>query len=201
MNIFQDPSIIATFVGATVALVSLLLNVMVSLRTQRLAEFLEISKSSLEFKKQQLDELYGILLALNIQNDHLAKRLRDIEGEDFHLLDHLPDILQRKEIEPIVRLFLKNDEKIESLLLTKSSLIEGENFPPSFTLFLKHFGILRSAVEGRPLAEYQQDDYYPKEFSADVERHFKMLKQEVDQLLKQRSRLLGNSKTIFASRK
>ena len=201
MNIFQDSTVIATFVGATVALVSLFLNVLVSLRTQRLAEFLEVTKSSLEFKKQQLDELYGPLLALGIQNDNLAKRLRDIEGADFHLLDHLPRILKRKEIEPIVRLFLKNGEKIETLILTKSSLIESDNFPPSFILFLRHFGILKSAIEGSPLVKYQQDDYFPREFDADVEQCFKTLKQDIDEILRRRSRLLQNSKTTSIARK
>jgi hypothetical protein len=188
---FSDPSVIAIIVGAVVSLTSLFLNVVVSLRARRLADFLEVTRGSLEFKKQQLDELYGPLLALSTQNNRLAHRLRDIEAPDFHLLDHLPEILNEPDIGPIVNLLLKNNEKMEELLLTKSSLIEDNEFPVSFTLFLGHCGILRSAVVGQPLASLKPNDYYPIEFPSDIKRQFKELKREIDEILKNRSGLLG----------
>ena len=196
LTFFRDPTVIAVIIGAAVSLISLSLNIFVSLRTRRLADFLEVTKSSLEFKKRQLDEFYGPILALTRQSTHLARRIRDAEGTDFHLLEHLPETLSRLDIGPIANLLLENNEKIETLLLTKSSLLDSYDFPDSFTLFLGHCGILRSAVTGQPLDNLTSIDYYPKEFDADIEYQFKKLKQEVDVILESRTRLLGNLKPL-----
>jgi len=189
MSNLQNPSVIAAFIGAIVSLVALVLNVLVSRRTQRIARFLEVTGSSLEFKKQQLNEFYGPLVALTMQNDTLASRLKDIYGKDFQLLDNLPQILQEPAVSSIVDLLLKNNAEIEKLLLTKSSLIEEKVYPIIISQFLGHCAILKSAASSQPLPVRKQEDYYPEKFDRYVEEQFERLKRDIDIIFQERSRL------------
>lgn len=191
MSLLQEPAVIVGVIGAVVSLVTLFLNILVSIRTQRVARFLEVTEGSLDFKKQQLDELYGPLLALIMQNKTLAERLKDIKGKDFQLLDHLPVILEDSNTSSVVELLLKNNKKIERLLVTKSSLIRENRYPNSVARFLGHCGILESAKSSEPLTIRKPEDYYPSEFDSYVRESYEQLKQEVDYILGERSRLVS----------
>ena len=96
---YKEPIIIAAIIAAFVSIISLIYNLKLTNKTRRLTNFLEFTKSSLEFKKQQLNELYGPLYSLNTQNKKLANRLKDIRGKDFQLLDNLSkEILNSSDI-------------------------------------------------------------------------------------------------------
>jgi hypothetical protein len=197
MNVFnlaQETEIIVGLIGAVVSIITVILNVLISLRTQRLSRFLEVTSSSLEFKKQQIDELYGPLMALIAQNKNLSRRLKDIKGEDFELLDHLPEVIENPEIGAVVNLLIKNNAEIERLLFEKSSLIEGYDYPSSIVSFLGHCGILKSAIVSQPLKIRRPEDYYPEEFDAYVKHSFRDLKFQVNEILEQRSRKFGRGK-------
>lgn len=134
MATFKDPTIITAIIAAAIALISLILNLIVSIRTNKLANFLEVTNASLEFKKQQLNELYRPLIALNKQSERLAGKLKHIKNSNFQLFNELPDILNEPDVQPIIDQLLENNDKIEALLLTKSSLIHSFAYPKSFHL-------------------------------------------------------------------
>jgi len=194
MNLLQEPEVFVGVIGAIVSLVTLFLNVLVSIRTQRLARFLEVTEETLDFKKRQLDELYGPLLALIMQNKVLAERLKDTKGSDFELLDNLPGILEEIGISSVVELILQNNKRIERLLVTRSSLIRENYYPYSVTRFLGHCGILKSATSSRPLEIRKPEDYYPNEFDSYVHESYEELKKEVDGILSERTHLLGKKR-------
>ena len=190
----QEPTVIVGIIGAIVSIITLFFNVLVSVKTQRLARYLEVTSGSLEFKKQQLDELYGPLMALIAQNKNLSRKLKEIEGEDFQLLDSLPEIIETPEIGAIVNLLIKNNAQIEKLLLQKSSLIEGYDYPISIIHFLGHCGILKSAIVSQPFGVYKPEDYYPEDFDVYVENSFVKLKEQVNEILEERSRTFSKKR-------
>lgn len=191
MSLLEEPAVTVGVIGAMVSLVTLFLNILVSVRTQRVARFLEVTEGSLEFKKQQVDELYGPLLALIMQNKALAERLKDMKGSDFQLLDSLPGILEEPNLSSLIDLLLHNNKRMETLIFTKSSLIRENQYPASVIRFLGHCGVLESAKSDQPLAIRKPEDYYPEEFDGYVRNSYEQLKKEVDDILSERSRLVS----------
>jgi hypothetical protein len=131
-----------------------------------------------------------------LQNKVLAKRLKDIKGGEFELLDSLPDILEEPNVSAIVKLLLTNNGKMENLIVTKSSLIREKEYPGSVARFLGHCGILKSAAASQPLEFRNPADYYPNEFDFYVRESYEELKAEVDNILSERSDLLTKKRWI-----
>lgn len=184
MTIFRNPTVIAATVAAIATIISVGLNLWMSRRNRRLTDELEVTRSFLGFKKQQIDQFYGPLMSISKQNTQLANRIKDYYDKEGHLIEQLPAILDRPEIRELVDVMTKNNDKIEELLLTKSSLILGDGYPDSFTHFLGHCRILRNAINGKPLPKLKSEDYFPKAFNENVERGFEELKRQINSIFK-----------------
>lgn len=156
---------------------------------------LSASDKVLEHTFQQLNELYGPLIAIR----HASNRLRDklgslynsVEGKDpsyrFRLVDLLPDIRENPVYRPYIDEILKLGERAAELLLTRGALVEGP-WPESFRQYVGHVSILRAAYDGgnpKPgLAGSMADSVFPDNLDTDIEGTHKILVARIDEYRK-----------------
>lgn len=147
---------------------------------------LSASDKMLEHTFQQLNELYGPLLAIR----HASKRLRKKLGvvynvkeklnpsHVFRLVDKLPTIKDDPIYKPYVDEILELGERASDLLLTKGALVEGE-WPESFQQYVGHVSILRAAYDGgNPTPGVDgsmSDSVFPNSLDKDIEDTRKVL--------------------------
>lgn len=152
---------------------------------------LSASDKVLEHTFQQLNELYGPLMAIR----HASKRLREklgsvynsLESKDssyrFRLVDLLPEIKNNSVYKPYVDEILKLGERAAELLLTKGALVEGA-WPESFQQYVGHVSILRAAYDGgnpSPGVEGSMaDSVFPDQLDSDIEKTHKTLVERLD---------------------
>lgn len=130
-------------------------------------------KSQISFKERQLSEFYGPIYAELKRGQPIyglwtAGRLHEIEKD-------------------VCELFVKSNDAITQLLLTKSHLIRGDTIPKSFTDFLTHVAVwhafLRTEHGGIPLSVADfPEAYFPIPFREEIFATTEALKRELDTL-------------------
>jgi hypothetical protein len=126
-------------------------------------------QSQIQFKERQLSEFYGPIYA------HL-KRIRPID-----------DLLNENRIQPIDdvarQVVRESNNKIVDIILTKSSLIQGDRIPESYTHFLTHVAIwhafLDSPLGGWPKSSTLPEADYQMEFEKEIYATTEALKKEL----------------------
>jgi len=136
----------------------------------------------LQYTQKQLEELYGPLAFLIIEGRRTFKDLLEVFGRKYVFVDDKP--LSKEEFKIWMfwaeNDFLPRNEKIKSLLMSKTHLIEGEEIPESYITFLDHcnswqINHLRWKKENVEYSWRSKIDW-PKEFSKDVLDTFKTLR-------------------------
>jgi hypothetical protein len=126
----------------------------------------------LEFRKQQLCELYGPVYAYLKLNQKLHEfwmggKLKDIDRE-------------------IIAQFRKQNEQIVEILSTKLHLLEGDTLPAGFTQFITAVTLWNMCTGSREQLPEQvaalPEAQYPKEFEQYIFETTEHLKQTVDKL-------------------
>jgi hypothetical protein len=143
-------------------------------------------------RRNQLYEFYGPLLALNKASYIVYARLKEVlvasgmSVEDFRLLDHLPLLNSNAVAKPLVDELLSIGQQTARVLKHKSGLIGGGEWPESFSEFLAHYSILRSAAEGANvntgMPGAQKIGYYPRQFGTDITSGYTKIKDELESL-------------------
>jgi hypothetical protein len=129
-------------------------------------------QSQIERKERQLSEFYGPIYAMLKRGRTLVRLLLD------------------GKLDPIREQFwvlaYKTNSEIETILLTRSHLIEGQVMPLSFIQFLTHVPLWRAWGEATggtpPPKEEIPEAWYSTTFEADVYETTERLKRELDDL-------------------
>lgn len=136
-----------------------------------------IGQSDLEFRKQQLEELYGPIYAYLKLNDTLY---------DLWLAKKLNGINM-----PLLKLFKEQNDEIMRLLATKTHLIDGPEIPPSFIRFstcVTIWNLYTSTTPEHaqpPEVEALAETKFPDDFMVEIYSTTERLKREIDTLHKQ----------------
>jgi hypothetical protein len=171
-------------IGAFVSVVALIVNY----RLQRSNEVRERLRVQLEFHVRQLNELYGPLRFLIEQNRRLAIKLRDGKEDPnkWRLLDNVESVLNDPRDLALAKEILEIDGRIEGLIIDKAGLIHGPP-PQSFDRFLAHYSLLALAMSGAPIGHVGSLDYFPREINDDVMGTYKLLANQVSDLLQEKA--------------
>jgi|ERR1039458_3044108 hypothetical protein len=135
-----------------------------------------VGTSELEFRKQQLSELYGPIYAYGKLNSRLysiwmSGKLQDINVE-------------------IIALFRRQNERIMEILSTKMHLLDGDALPQGFTHFMTSVTLwnIYTARHDQPWVPKEVADLpdakYPEEFEQYIFDTTQRLKRRVDELHK-----------------
>jgi hypothetical protein len=136
----------------------------------------------LRYTERQLEELYGPLALLLIEGRRTFKDLLEIFGRKYIFVDDQP--LSKEEFKTWIfwaeNDFMPRNDKIKTLLMSKTHLIEGDEIPESYITFLDHcnswqINHLRWKEEKVEYTWRSKIDW-PKEFSKDVLATFKKLR-------------------------
>jgi len=186
-------AIVAGSITAAVSIVGNVITNLVANRALKQATARELAIAALDFKTQQLNELYGPLDHLVKQNFALASKLREGKQDPtaWRLLDHIPAVLNDERDKAIVDEIIKIDEQIEKLIIEKGGLVRGTETPQSFELFLGHFRILRLKMAGTHNLKIKAEEYYPRELNQYVERACQELRRERDSLMEKGIQMLA----------
>lgn len=181
---------ISTLIGvaimAGVSVFAIWMNNLNTKRTLSHGATREFGRISLEYKTQQLSELYGPLMRLLEQNRRLAQKLREGKGdpEKWRLLDHLPEVMKNAQDKAIVGEIMEIDVKIEDLIINKAGLVRSPGSPESFDLFLGHYKTLKLAIDGRERPRVAEFEYYPRKLNDDVKEAYEAIQRERDDILR-----------------
>jgi hypothetical protein len=182
----MDVALIATLIAATVSIIGWIVNYLLTGKAERQRQRLS---ASLEHIEKQLEELYGPLAFWVMDGKDSYADLLGVLGRDEVFIDD-------KELTPgelkAWLFWIENDifprhERIQTLLSTKTHLIEGDKVPQSYLDFLKYFNSwrmshLRWKKEGKKYSWQSRLD--PSEdFAEDVISTFEKLKVRHSQLL------------------
>lgn len=187
----MDATVIGLIVTASVSAFAIGMSYLNTKRTLTHGAVREFGKISLEYKTQQLDELYGPLLLLLEQNRRLAQKLREGKGDPgkWRLLDNLPQVLSNARDKAIVDEIMEIDAKVEDLIINKAGLIRSPRPPESFALFLGHYKILKLAIEGKERPRVDEFEYYPRKLNDDVKEAYDAIQREKDTILRKYEQL------------
>jgi hypothetical protein len=164
----------------------------------------ETEKELLEFKTQQLNELYGPLLLLLDQSKRLHDRLvqevntrptgaeekKDLEANNWRLLDHMTECMaDEKSLRArIVQEIVDIGTKMEQLLITKGGLIHGKEPKKSFNDYLLHYRMLVMSHTRKENIAKKQEDYFPRQFPTDVRSAYDAIQAEREALISKHSK-------------
>jgi hypothetical protein len=163
---FWSGSVLAAFAAAAAALIGAIVTVVfqskMSQRQQEhegqladIARAFTTNQREVDYRMRQLSELYGPLTLLRATENGLRKSLpsKEVgdEGERWRLVRHIEDARRTPAMKVIVEAILAINEGIETLLITKAGLMEGDSLPESFKDFMHHSKLLKLAWEHEEL--------------------------------------------------
>lgn len=155
----------ATLLGASIAFVA-------SLLTAIATNFFTNKRGRDEYRRElnlkRLNDLYAPLKLLLAQDLVLINQLRENKPTDWHILDHVQEVLGDERDKAIASQIIENNKKIARILEEKSGLCLIP-IPDSFSSFLGHYSMLSRALEGREFIREGKFAYFPKEFESDVQ--------------------------------
>ena len=172
----METSIIIALVAGGVTAIGWLANHWLSGRREEGRRRVE---AQLKFVERQIEELYGPLVFLIYEGRRTFADLLDTLGQNFVFPlpgeEELGTWLFWAEAE-----FLPRNEKIKSLLMLKSHLIEGPRFPQSYVTFLDHanswaINHLRWKEQGVEYSWHSKINW-PYEFETEIIATFEKLK-------------------------
>jgi hypothetical protein len=165
----------ATILSAAIAFVTACI---VSIVTNFLTHKREKNEYRRELNLKRLNELYAPLKLLLAQDLVLIDQLREGKPPNWHILDHVRDVLGDEQDKAIASQILENNKKIARILEEKSGLCLVP-IPDSFSSFLGHYSMLSRALGGREFVREGKFAYFPKAFEADVIRGYVRLAEEL----------------------
>lgn len=176
----MEAPVITALVAGTITALGWLANHW--LTTQR-EEQRRRTEVQLKYVERQIEELYGPLVFLLHEGRRTFSDLLDSLGRGYVFSDEpLPEDELRTWLFWAEAEFLPRNEKIKSLMVSKTHLIEGAGFPDSYVAFLDHCNSW--AINHRRWKE-QGVEYswhskvnWPTEFSNEVLRTFEALKEK-----------------------
>jgi hypothetical protein len=182
----MNPTITAAIVAAAIAAVGWLITHLLALRagTRTLRQ-----TAALRHIERQLEELYGPLAFLVLEGRQTFRELLASLGRNYVFLADSP--LPHDELNTwlfwIENDFLPRNERIKTLLSTKTHLVEGSAIPKSFLAFLDHHNSwqinhLRWQKEHIKYS-WNSKVNWPNEFEKDVLNCFNALKTRHSALL------------------
>lgn len=182
----MDTALTVAILGAVVTAIGWLVTYILSTSTERHRQRLI---AQVEFTKQQLEELYGPLAFLILEDEQSWRDLQEILGRDYVFLD---DYIDEDDLKTwlfwVENVFFPRHQKIVDLLTSKTHLIEGERVPDSFLAFLNHqhsWKINHERWQKQGFAySWHSKVNYPTGFDKEVLTTFEHLK-------KRHSRLIG----------
>ncbi len=177
----MDTAIVVAILAAAISVIGWIANYILTgladRRTQKLS-------ASLKHIEQQLEELYGPLAILLLEGRSTFNDLCETLGRNFIFIEgqDLPDDELKIWLFWVENDLFPRNEKIKTLLMTKTHLIEGERLPESYLAFLDHFNSwkishLRWQKEGVKYSWHSKVNW-PREFEPDVISAFDKLKVE-----------------------
>lgn len=179
-----EAAVIAAFIAGLVAVIGMIANAVIQARALRHAAARDVASAMLDFRLQQLNELYGPLLLLLAQSERLAAKLREGEPDPaaWRLLDHIDQVLGDPNRLVIAEQILEIGDKIEDILLTKAGLALHPGPPDTFELYLGHIAILRLLIRRGAHSPIAAHEYYPREFNHDVRAGYESLQERIAEL-------------------
>ncbi len=182
----MDTALTVAILGAVVTAIGWLVVHILSTSAERHRQRLV---AQIEFTKQQLEELYGPLAFLILQDKQSWRDLLETLGRNYVFLN---DYIEEDELKTwlfwVENDFFPRHQKIVDLLASKTHLIEGERVPESFLAFLNHqhsWKIYHERWQKQGFAySWHSKVNYPTEFDKEVLTTFEHLK-------KRHSRLIG----------
>jgi hypothetical protein len=141
--------------------------------------------SQLDFTKQQLEELYGPLAFLILEDEQSYRDLLDVLGRDYVFLrDERNEYISEADLKTwlfwVENDFFPRHQKIKKLLSSKTHLIDGEKVPESFLEYMNHITSWRILHErwqkqGIPYSWHSKANF-PEGFNKETLLTFEKLK-------------------------
>ncbi len=146
-------------------------------------------QASLKFIERQLEELYGPLAFLLHEGRRAFSDLLESLGRSHIFTEgvELPEEEHSTWMFWVENSFLPKNQKIKELLMTKTHLIEGEQFPQNYVAFLDHHNSWmihheRWLKEKVPYSWHSKVNW-PVEFEFEVLQTFESLKRKHAKLI------------------
>lgn len=144
MGDFTSPQFLAACVAAAAALAAAAISWFSGRKQRRQSD----QHREIDFRRAQLNELYGPLIMWREASKRTRELLpdRDGDGNEWRLVDHIDEARggEYPEWEAAVEQILKISAEVENLLTAKAGLLENLPPPESYGLFLAHSGRLRT---------------------------------------------------------
>jgi hypothetical protein len=182
----MNPTVTAALVAATAAalgwLVSYVLTVIAARRSLR-------QTAALKHIERQLEELYGPIAFLILEGRQTFRELLASLGRSYVFIEgvSLPPDELKTWLFWVENDFLPRNERLKTLLSTKTHLLDSPDIPRSYLAFLDHHNSwhinqLRWQKEGVEYS-WQSKINWPESFEEDVLDAFRMLKARHTDLL------------------
>ena len=181
----QGP-VIAALIAASVTAIGWLVTHILTRRSEEQRRRTEVQ---LKFVERQIEELYGPLAFLLHEGRRTFEDLLDALGRQyvFEGDDPLPEHELKTWLYWVETEFLPRNERIKSLLMSKTHLVDGPVFPESYIAFLDHANSWainhRRWKEQRVKYSWHSKINWPTEFEREALDAFKRLNAKHSKLL------------------
>jgi len=117
---------------------------------------------------RRLNELYAPIVLLLDQDATLRDRLREGKPGDWHILDHVEEVLNDETDRHLALSITGINRRIVAILESKAGLV-GDLVPASFSTFLAHQKMLDDALRGKQYSrEPASVQRFPSQFEIDI---------------------------------
>lgn len=186
---------VVTLIAAAIAALSAVWAAIKASETARIQRERDATDKSIDFCRQQLNELYGPLYMLRRTSRRLYDVLREqmqvasTDHEKWRLVDHILDVQGGSELaQSSVERILKINIEIQTLLKSKWGLLEV--YPPhqSFIDFSSHSELLQQAWDKKANQDADSRTPFPRGIDKDIEADIDSIRAKLEKLVTQKSK-------------
>jgi hypothetical protein len=180
----------ATVLAAVVAAIAAGIAAFMAYKTASHQRQRDKTDREIDYRRQQLNELYGRLYMLRLTSKRLYDVLREqmdvapVEHEQWRLVDHIQDIQssQKELAKSSVIKILDINAEIETLLKEKWGLLE--TYPPhqTFTQFMSHSALLQQAWEKGVNQASTSRTVFPRTIDDDIDKDMQVIRAKLNEL-------------------
>jgi hypothetical protein len=174
------------FWAAGLAALAALLAAYMSIRSARVQHLRAHRQSEIDFRRQQLNELYGPIYMRHVARIGLWKFLpgENADGSRWLLVDHIQEVKTGGDAIATSAIFeiLRLNDEIENLLVTKSGLYNRFPGPQSFSDFVAHCRLLKVCWEQGVNQTTDQRLPFPDSFVNDIAREISVIRERLAEL-------------------
>jgi len=179
-------SVLLQLIAPVIAAIAAIIAAAMSVRTSRTLQHNVDIEHEIEFRRRQLNELYGPIHMKQSTSVSLRKMLPGLQddGTKWRLVDHIEEVQSEgnESIINCVEEILRINEEIKDALISKSALYIS--FPPPLTLshYIAHVKLLSLAWKQGRNEDPENRLPFPDDFDNVIEDAVRRIRQRLEEL-------------------